>query len=128
MTSEEDMGVYGTGTKIRDPSKHNPHKLPLQKLHEEEICPVCDTKAMVLFPIADAVFCDKCMREVAEWKKKYFIVRPFINIAHPQFCFKCGEPVSVGWKVSTRVCLKCLERAGNYEMAWRTRKYARRVA
>jgi hypothetical protein len=129
MTSREEKGVYGTGVRHSiDPDKLNPHELKLSPLKTNQICPVCDTEKEVLFPIADAVFCHECTREVNEWKKKYMIIKPYVNFSSPKCCFKCGKTVIYGWTVSTRVCSKCIDRAGDYENAWKVRQYARRVA
>jgi len=129
LTSRDERWEYGTGTKIPDDiSKINLTGGKTHEFKKNSVCPVCDAEKEMLFPIVDAVFCYKCANELAEWKKKYMIVKQYANIAKTSFCFKCGRDVNFGVSISTRVCVKCLDRAGDYEMARNVRKYARRVA
>ncbi len=134
MVSREGRGEYGTGVKPADEMTEedirnmNPHGHKLTKIPEEKTCIVCDSVKEYIFPINNAIFCVKHGNELREHKGEYIVSKPYYTISKPMFCFKCGELVSIGWNITTRACLSCVQKAGKYEMGWRARKYARRVA
>ncbi len=119
--------VYGTGKKITDWKNYSPLRHKVVPFPEEYVCPLCESKADVVFPIA-LELCEKCKDKVIErtdiwWRtsRKKFDPQGF-------YCLNCGRHVPVIYLYNTRVCNRCTMRLGkNQKRYLNLTKYARKV-
>ncbi|MEM0142627.1 MAG: hypothetical protein QXL94_01535 [Candidatus Parvarchaeum sp.] len=133
MSSSYEKHKYGSAAprSNNDWSKANPHDLRLRPIPTEKVCGMCDTQREFVFALTDVVVCSKCANEILERTDTQKSGKIYVgNPMNPMFCARCGAPVTIGMKFNMRMCAKCIERAGKYEMGWRIKKAsgARKIA
>jgi ribosomal protein S27AE len=126
MPSDEERGAYGTGGKVKNWDKYNPWGYKIKPFKEEYICPLCESKADVVFPITMDL-CPRCAEKVMERKDIYWTAEKKIDV-DGHFCVNCGEFSIVYYTVNTRICNKCTRRLGANQTKYREwLKIARKV-
>jgi len=122
-----EYGLYGDGGKVKNWNKYLPLGVKPTKFPEEYICPLCESKADVVFPISMEL-CPKCTQKVRERKDIWKDIKgPFIDLSG-HFCPNCGNYSIVYYKVNTRICNKCTRRLGKNEIENRERlRVARKI-
>ena len=121
----EEEGIYGKSSRKKDIThNHNPLGLKLTTLPEEKICPMCDIKADIVFPINDVLLCLPCAEKMAERTDTKVSYKLYTNLKPEGQCAKCGIEVVVGVKASFHICHSCTVKLGKMEQARKMKEAA----